>query len=216
MTRNRAGFRAKFLKDVSIFFRVMYELWRGFHFLRHTQRAVSFFGSARLSENHQYCVIAQELGALFAKKGFAVITGGGPGIMQAANRGAFEAGGKSIGVNIRLPFEQSVNPFLTASLRCKYFFVRKVLLARYSEVYIILPGGFGTLDEFFEIITLLQTGKMMNRPVILIGRQFWSKLIDWCKETLLVENMINETEFKRLKIADNTEEVMQILLQHGI
>ena len=216
MNANRPFFRAKFFKDVSIFIRVMIEFWRGLHFLRHTKRAVSIFGSARLADDHLYCKIARELAAEFAKKDFAVITGGGPGIMQAANQGAFEAGGKSIGVNIHLPFEQRVNPFLTGSLNCRYFFVRKVLLARYSEVFVILPGGFGTLDEFFEIVTLLQSGKMMNRPVILIGRKFWSALIDWCRDTLLAEKMINDIEFKRLKIADTTEEAMAILKTYGI
>jgi uncharacterized protein (TIGR00730 family) len=216
MRSSRGFFRAKFLKDVPIFFRVMVELWRGFHFLRHTKRAVSIFGSARLAEDHPYCKLAEEIAAEFAKKDFAVITGGGPGIMQAANRGAFNAGGQSIGINIKLPFEQNINPFVSASMHCRYFFVRKVLLARYSEVYVILPGGFGTLDEFFELITLLQTGKMINRPIILVGRKFWSALIDWCRDTLLAEKMINDIEFKRLKIVDTTEEAMQVLHNAGI
>jgi len=216
MRSSRGFFRAKFLKDVPIFFRVMIELWRGFHFLRHIKRAVSIFGSARLAEDHPYCKIAEELAAEFAKKDFAVITGGGPGIMQAANRGAFNAGGQSIGINIKLPFEQNINPFVSASMNCRYFFVRKVLLARYSEVFVILPGGFGTLDEFFELITLLQTGKMINRPIILVGRKFWSALIDWCRDTLLAEKMINDIEFKRLKIVDTTAEAMEVLRNAGI
>jgi len=206
-------FRAKSAKDVGIFLRVCFELWRGFHFLRHTKRAISIFGSARLPDSHAYCQLAREIAGEFSKRGFAVMTGGGPGIMKAANQGAFEAGGSSIGVNIQLPYEQNINPFITASLKCRYFFVRKVLLTRYSEIYIIFPGGFGTLDEFFELITLLQTGKMIERPIILVGSQFWNDLIHWCKNTLLTEKMINESELARIKIVDTAQEALDAALQ---
>ena len=208
MTEKKASFRAIFAKDVVIFFRVCFDLWKGFHFLRNTKRAVTIFGSARLSDQHPYCELARQVACGFSQKGFAIITGGGPGIMKASNQGAFEAGGQSIGVNITLPFEQKINPFVTASLKCRYFFVRKVLLARYSEAYVIFPGGFGTLDEFFEIITLLQTGKMINRPIILVGKIFWNDLINWCRHTLLAEKMINEEELARIKIVDTAEEAL--------
>jgi uncharacterized protein (TIGR00730 family) len=208
MPKIQATYRARVLKDISIFFRVCFELWKGFHFLRHTKRAVSIFGSARLPATHRYCQLAREVAKEFAKRDFAVITGGGPGIMQAANQGAFEAGGRSIGVNIALPYEQNINPFVTASLKCKYFFVRKVLLARYSEIFVIFPGGFGTMDEFFEVITLLQTGRMAGRPIILVGKEFWNDLLNWCRHTLMAENMITEAEFSRIQIVDSVEEIM--------
>jgi uncharacterized protein (TIGR00730 family) len=130
--------------------------------------------------------------------------------MEAANRGAFEVGGHSLGVNIILPREQRINPFVTASLKCRYFFVRKVLLARYSEIFVFLPGGFGTLDEFFEIITLIQTGRMDNRPVILIGKKFWNDLLSWCREILLVQGMITEAELTRIQVVDNVAEAMEL------
>lgn len=211
MPQFKASFRAIFVKDVAIFFRVCFELWKGFHFLRNTDRAISIFGSARLIDSHDYCQLAHDVAHELSKMGFAIITGGGPGIMRAANKGAFEAGGKSIGVNITLPHEQRVNAFVTATLQCRYFFVRKVLLVRYSEAYIIFPGGFGTLDEFFELITLLQTGKMIERPVILVGSSFWSGMIEWCRNHLLTEKMINESELTRIKIVDTAEEVTSLL-----
>ncbi len=211
MAFKKPTFRAVFFKDVAIFFRVVFELWKGFHFLRHTKRAVSIFGSARLEDDHPYCQLAREIAFEFAKREFTVFTGGGPGIMRAANQGAFEAGGSSIGINIKLPFEQNINPFVTASLKCKYFFVRKVLLARYSEIYIIFPGGFGTLDEFFELITLLQTGKMINRPIVLVGKKFWNELLNWCRDTLLKEKMINESELARIQVVDTLQEAIECL-----
>jgi len=139
------------------------------------------------------------------------MTGGGPGIMQAANRGAFEAGGYSIGINITLPHEQRINPFVSASLMCRYFFIRKVLLARYSKIYIFFPGGFGTLDEFFELITLLQTGKIEKKPIILVGRKFWTELLNWCQNTLLFEKMITESELARIQIVDTAQEAIALI-----
>ena len=195
-------------KDIRIFLRVCFELWQGFRFLRNTKRAISIFGSARFPDTHPYCEEARLLAQAFVKNGYDVITGGGPGIMKAANQGAFEAGGRSIGVNITLPHEQKLNPFVNASLKCRYFFVRKVLLVRYSEAFVIFPGGFGTLDEFFEIITLLQTGKIEERPVILVSKKFWSGLIEWCRSTLVVQGLISEKEFNRIRIVDTIEEVM--------
>jgi uncharacterized protein (TIGR00730 family) len=188
-----------------------YQFWRGFHFLRNTKRAVTIFGSARLPEDHPYCKIAYEVAFGIGKNGIAVITGGGGSIMQASNQGAFESGGPSIGINIELPREQRLNPFLTRSLRSHYFFVRKVLLCRYSEAFVVLPGGFGTLDEFFEIITLIQTGKMKYRPVVLVGTEFWSGLMDWSKRTLIKEGMITEEEYARIKVVDTANDALNAI-----
>ena len=131
--------------------------------------------------------------------------------MLAANQGAFEAGGRSLGINIEIPREQHINPFVTAGLKCRYFFVRKVLLCRYSEGFIVFPGGFGTLDEFLEILTLIQTGKMIDRPIVLVGKDFWEGFLSWCRNTLIPEGMINEREFERIQVVSNTEEVLQVL-----
>jgi uncharacterized protein (TIGR00730 family) len=191
-----------------MFLRMTFQFWRGFHFLRGTKTAVTLFGSARLAEDHPFCKQAHDIAFRLAKKDIAIVTGGGPSIMMAANRGAFEAGGESIGINIELPHEQRINPFVTSALKCRYFFVRKVLLCRYSSAFVIFPGGFGTLDEFFEIVTLIQTKKMLERPVILVGREFWNGLIRWCEQTLIPMGMINDHEFKRLKIVDTVDEAM--------
>lgn len=207
MAKAKASFRAMILKDMAIFFRATFELWRGFHFLRKTDRAVSIFGSARLPNDHEYCQQAKEFAAEYARRGYTVFTGGGPGIMQAANQGAFEAGGRSVGINITLPYEQNINPFVTASLRCRYFFVRKVLLVRYSECFLIFPGGFGTLDEFFELVTLLQTGKMADRQIYLVNKKFWAGLLDWCEQALIPTGMIKRQEINRIRVVDTVQEL---------
>ena len=205
----QAKFRAQFFKDVMMFLRITYSFWKGFHFLRGTERAITVFGSARLPADHPYCNQARKIAAAFAQKGFTIITGGGPSIMQAANEGAFQAGGKSIGINIEIPIEQKINPFVTAGLKCHYFFVRKVLLSRYSEAFVIFPGGFGTLDEFFELITLIQTKKMIERPLLLIGTDFWKGMMDWCENTLIPMGMITPAELKRIKVFDNVDEALK-------
>jgi len=211
MPNSSPSFGAIFIEDVLTCFRVSSEVWKGFYFLRGTKRCVSIFGSARLPQNHIYCILAQEMAHELAKKGFTVMTGGGPGIMEAANRGATEGGGSSIGVNIVLPYEQKINPFVKASLKCRYFFVRKLLLVRYSDVFIFLPGGFGTLDEFFEVITLLQTGRTKDRPVILMGKKYWNDLLHWCRHTLIPEGTISEEELSRIQIVDTVSEAMDLL-----
>jgi len=198
-------------REISMLVRIAYQFWRGFHFLRKTDRAITVFGSARIPDHHPFCDEARKIAYVFAQKGFAVVTGGGPSLMQAANQGAYEAGGKSVGINIELPREQHINRFVTAGLRCRYFFVRKVLLCRYSSAFVIFPGGFGTLDEFFEIITLIQTKKMIERPIILIGSQFWSGLLDWCQHTLIPHGMINDAELKRLRVVDSAEAAIREL-----
>src|SRR5436309_6021570 len=171
-------------------FRIMGEFVEGFDDLATISRGVSIFGSARTQPDNPQYKAAQETAALLARAGFAVITGGGPGIMEAANRGAFEAGGLSIGCNIELPFEQKANPYLTRSLTFKYFFVRKTMFVKYSTAFLIFPGGFGTLDELFESLTLIQTKKIRNFPVVLFGTEYWGPMMKWISDLLLSEGKI--------------------------
>ena len=193
-------------------FRIMGEFVEGFDDLATITRGVSVFGSARtLSDNPQYKA-AQETAALLARAGFAVITGGGPGIMEAANKGAFEAGGLSIGCNIELPFEQYANPYLTRSLTFKYFFVRKTMFVKYSTAFIIFPGGFGTLDELFESLTLIQTRKIKNFPVVLFGSAYWGGMMEWIKGLMLTEGKINESDLKLLHLTDSPAEAVEIVV----
>jgi uncharacterized protein (TIGR00730 family) len=166
-------------------FRIMSEFVDGFTFLAHVQRSVTFFGSARLAETHPYYQLARQLGQRIASLGYTIVTGGGPGIMQAGNQGACDVGGDSVGLNVQLPHEQRINPYVRRSMSFHYFFSRKVMLDFSAEAYVFFPGGFGTLDELFEVLTLIQTGKMAHEvPVILMGRDFWAPLCDWLRETL--------------------------------
>ena len=192
-------------------FRIMGEFVEGFDELATLTRGVSIFGSARTSPEDPDYKAAQETAALLAEQGFAVITGGGPGIMEAANRGAFEAGGLSIGCNIELPFEQKQNPYQTRSLKFKYFFVRKMMFVKYSLGFIIFPGGFGTLDELFEALTLIQTQKISNFPVVLFGSVYWRGLFDWIHDFALKEGKISEKDLDLLHITDSPAEVVQII-----
>lgn len=193
-------------------FRIMGEFVKGFDELATLTRAVSIFGSARTSPEDPYYKAAQETAALLVKAGFAVITGGGPGIMEAANRGALEAGGLSVGCNIELPFEQSPNPYQTRSLTFNYFFVRKMMFVKYSLGFIIFPGGFGTLDELFEALTLIQTQKIRNFPVVLFGSSYWRKLWEWIEEAALKEGKVSEKDLKLLHVTDSPEEVVRIVV----
>jgi uncharacterized protein (TIGR00730 family) len=194
-------------------FRIMGEFVEGFDDLAKITRGVSIFGSARTQpDNHQYKA-AQETAALLVNAGFAVITGGGPGIMEAANRGAMEAGGVSIGCNIELPFEQRPNPYLTRSLTFKYFFVRKTMFVKYSTAFIIFPGGFGTLDELFEALTLIQTRKIKNFPVVLFGTDYWSGMLEWVKNLMLSEGKIGESDLKLLHLTDSPAEAVEIVVR---
>lgn len=193
-------------------FRIMGEFVEGFDELASLTRGISIFGSARTSSEDPYYKAAQETAALLAREGFAVITGGGPGIMEAANRGAFEAGGLSIGCNIELPFEQGANPYLTRSLTFRYFFVRKMMFVKYSLGFIIFPGGFGTLDELFEALTLIQTRKIRNFPVVLFGSDYWEGLMTWIKTVALKEGKISQQDLKLLHLTDSPAEVVDILV----
>jgi uncharacterized protein (TIGR00730 family) len=194
-------------------FRIMGEVVQGFDELATLTRGIAIFGSARAKREDNDYSAARATAALLARKGFAVITGGGPGIMEAANSGAFEAGGVSIGCNIELPFEQSSNPYLTRSVTFRYFFVRKLMFVKYSLGFVIFPGGFGTLDELFEALTLIQTKKIRNFPVVLFGKSYWNGLLDWMLNYMLPQGKINEHDLKLFQVADSPEEVVEIIMR---
>src|SRR5690349_13260454 len=192
-------------------FRIMGEFVEGFDELATLSRGIAIFGSARTKPDDPDYQAAQETGALLAAKGFAVITGGGPGIMEAANRGAFEAGGLSIGCNIELPFEQKANAYQTLSLTFKYFFVRKMMFVKYSLAFIIFPGGFGTFDELFEALTLIQTKKIRNFPVVLFDSKYWRGLLDWFRASVLPGGKIGDLDMRIFHLTDSPQEVIEIL-----
>ena len=192
-------------------FRIMGEFVEGFDELASLNRGVSIFGSARSKPGDPDYKAAEETAALLATEGYAVITGGGPGIMEAANKGAFEAGGLSVGCNIELPFEQRPNPYQTKSLTFKYFFVRKMMFVKYSLGFIIFPGGFGTFDELFEALTLIQTKKIRNFPIILFYSSYWTGLLSWLHDVVLAEGKINEIDFRMIHITDSPSEVVEIV-----
>lgn len=182
--------------------------------LAHIGPAVSIFGSARLEANSPYCKMSHELGHKLAKAGLTVIAGGGPGIMEAANRGAFEAGGTSIGLNIRLPAEQADNPYQTIGLKFDYFYGRKATFFMHSSAYIGLPGGYGTLDELFEALTLIQTGKIPKGPIVLVGASFWNGLIDWMRDQVLGLGMITPAHLELFRVEDDLDKVVDLIVQY--
>jgi uncharacterized protein (TIGR00730 family) len=194
-------------------FRIMSEFVEGFSFLARIERSVTFFGSARLSENSRYYQMARELGHRLAARGYAIVTGGGPGIMQAGNQGAHEAGGSSIGLNIQLPTEQRTNPYVQQSMSFHYFFSRKVMLDFSAEAYIFFPGGFGTLDEFFELVTLVQTGKVdRTQPIVMIGVEYWQPLVEWIRATLLERfHTISPHDLAIWTLTDDLDEAVRIV-----
>lgn len=196
-------------------FRIMSEFVAGFELLRKYGLAASIFGSARFKPGDKYYKEAEELASKLAKKGFAVITGGGPGIMEAANVGAFKVGGKSVGLNIQLPFEQKLNPYTTESLNFDFFFSRKVMLAFASEVYIYFPGGFGTLDEFCELLTLIQTKKIERIPIVLYGKDFWDPLVDFFRTHMDKKfHTISKEDLDLFQVVDTTDEAMKYILKN--
>ena len=192
-------------------FRIMAELVEGFEALNNIGPAVSVFGSARLDPGSPYYNKCLKVAESLAKDGFAVISGGGPGIMEAANKGAQNANGTSVGLNIALPMEQTQNQFQDVRIEFRYFFVRKLMFVKYAVAYVIFPGGFGTLDELFEALTLIQTKKIRGFPVVLVGREYWSGLIDWMKKTLLAADSINKEDLDLMHIVDEPEEVCAII-----
>ncbi len=194
-------------------FRILGEFVGGFDSLATITRGVSIFGSARTTEDNENYIAARETGRLLAEAGFEIITGGGPGIMEAANRGAFEAGKMSVGCNIELPFEQTQNPYQTKSLTFKYFFVRKTMFIKYSNAYIIFPGGFGTMDEVFEALTLIQTRKIRNFPVVLFGSQYWRGLVSWMTSVMLNEKNINAEDLSLMYLTDSPKDAADFVIK---
>ncbi|HPL96689.1 MAG TPA: TIGR00730 family Rossman fold protein [Smithellaceae bacterium] len=197
-------------------FRIMAEFVESIEILSNVDNAVSIFGSARIKPEDKYYRMAEELSRLLVENGFAVITGGGPGIMEAGNKGAAEAGGKSVGMNIKLPFEQKPNPYANIPLDYKYFFIRKVMFIKYAVAYVIMPGGYGTMDEFFEALTLIQTRRVRSFPVILMGREYWQGLLDWLKDTMLKREMILPYDLDMIQVIDEPEEVVKHIKKYVI
>jgi hypothetical protein len=192
-------------------FRIMSEVVDGIETLSKLPSAVTFFGSARSKPEDKYYILAKQLASELVGHGFAIITGGGPGIMEAANRGAIEAGGISVGVNIELPFEQKPNPYTNVQLTFRYFFVRKVMFIKYAIGYVIFPGGYGTLDELFEALTLIQTDKIRPFPVVLFGSEYWSGMIDWLNKSMIENKMIKPEDMSIFTVTDSIPEVVRIL-----
>jgi uncharacterized protein (TIGR00730 family) len=198
-------------------FKIMAEFVDGFEALSRIGPCISIFGSARTKPENKYYQITVDIAKKLAEEGFGVISGGGPGIMEAANKGASLAGGKSVGLNIELPFEQHPNSYIDRdkSLNFDFFFVRKVMFVKYSQGFIMMPGGFGTMDEFFEVATLIQTGKFKQSPMILVGKAYWQGLIDWLKNTMLhEENNINAEDLDLIHLFDTADEVVDFLLNY--
>lgn len=192
--------------------RILGEFVWGFENLADVSGGVSFFGSARTRLEDPDYQAATETARLLTEAGVPVITGGGPGIMEAANRGAYEAGGLSIGCNIELPFEQGTNPYVTRSLMFKFFFVRKLMFVKYAGAFIVFPGGYGTLDELFEALTLIQTGKVKHFPVILFGRRYWGGMVNWLRDTVAAERKINPEDLDLFRLTDDPAEAVQVVL----
>jgi len=213
----RSAFENKTWQEIKVtdswqIFKIMAEFVDGFEKLAKIGPCVSIFGSARTEINSKYYNIAVETGRLLTERGYGVITGGGPGIMEAGNKGAYEAGGKSVGLNIELPFEQFHNRYIDRDklLEFDYFFIRKVMFMKYSQGYIVLPGGFGTMDELFEAMTLIQTGKIARFPIVLVGKEYWSGLIDWITNTMLQkEKNISPEDLNLFRLVDTAEEAAE-------
>jgi len=197
-------------------FRIMAEFVEAIETLSRVKHAVSIFGSARTKPDDPYYQKAELLARRLAEKGFGVITGGGPGVMAAANKGAAEAGGQSVGMNIRLPFEQKPNPYANVSIDYKYFFIRKVMFVKYAVAYVILPGGFGTMDELFEALTLIQTKRIKGFPVILMGSEYWKGLFDWLRKTMLRDSKISPDDLELFQMIDDPDEAVKHIQKYVI
>jgi len=197
--------------DVWRIFRIMSEFVEGFETLEKTKNAVTVWGSARVKEDDEWYIKAVETGKLLAENGYSVITGGGPGIMEAANRGALMAGGESIGLNIELPHEQRPNPYIKTLISFRYFFTRKVMFVKYAKGFIIFPGGFGTLDEFTETMALIQTERIHRFPVILIGQDYWQGLSAWLESTLVERGYIEKKDLLLFNITDQPQEAVEMI-----
>lgn len=193
--------------------RIFWELMRGFRTLHFVGPCVTVFGSSRFVEGHLYYRLAREVGARLARSGFTVMTGGGPGVMEAANRGAKEVGGRTVGCNIVLPQEQQPNPYLDTWITFRHFFVRKLMLVKYSYAFIAMPGGLGTLDEMFEVATLVQTGKVLDFPLVFLGRDYWRPLLDFMAGRLITERAIDCEDYRRFVVSDSPEEVVAAITE---
>jgi hypothetical protein len=191
--------------------RIQAEFVEGFGQLAELGRAVSVFGSARTHRDSAEYALGEQLGSALADAGFAVITGGGPGAMEAANKGACEVGGISVGLGIELPFEQSLNEYVDVGINFRYFFTRKTMFVKYSQAFVVLPGGFGTMDELFEALTLVQTGKVTRFPVVLMGSEYWSGLMTWLRESMLPAGMIHESDLALISVTDDVDEAVEVV-----
>lgn len=198
-------------------FRIISEFVDGFETMTDVGPSVSVFGSARIQPSNPYYALTEKVSEKIAAKGFAIITGGGPGVMEAANKGAQAAKGRSCGINISLPFEPKSNPFIDAryGLNFRYFFVRKVMFIRYAQAFVFMPGGFGTLDELFEALTLIQTKKIREFPIFLVGSKFWSGLVDWLKKAPHEEQMLSPDDFDRFTISDDPDQIAEAIATHA-
>ncbi len=193
-------------------FRIMAEFVDGFQILSETSKEVTFWGGTRIKSDSPWYKVAEQLGEMVAKAGFTVITGGGPGIMEAGNKGAKKGGGRSIGFNIQLPHEQNLNKYVVEGHAFHYFFSRKVIMAASSQAYVFFPGGFGTMDEFFEIVTLIETRKMQKTPVVCVGKDFWNGLFTWIKKTQIEKyGTVNKVDFDLIQLVDTAEEAFKII-----
>lgn len=195
-------------------FQIMAEFVEGFERLALIRPSVSIFGSARIPPGHPYYTAAEEISRLLSDAGFSVVSGGGPGIMEAANKGAFAGKSASVGLNIKLPHEQHTNPYQNISLSFRHFFARKVMFVKYASAYVVLPGGFGTLDELAEILTLVQTGKGKRIPIILVHRSFWNGLVEWFKDTLVTEGTISRNDLELFVLVDGPQDVLDAIFRY--
>lgn len=200
-------------QDTWQIFKIMAEFVEGFEKMSKIGPCVSIFGSARTAAGTRYYLLAEEIAYKLTAEGYGVITGGGPGIMEAANKGAQKASGKSVGLNIKLPFEQSPNPFIDPdkSITFDYFFVRKLMFIKYAQGFVVLPGGFGTMDELFESLTLIQTRKIGKFPIIMVGKEYWAGLLDWIKAVLVTEKYINPDDLKLFTVVDTADEAVEVI-----
>lgn len=200
-------------QDTWQIFKIMAEFVEGFEKMSKIGPCVSIFGSARTEPGSKYYLLAEEIAYKLTNEGYGIITGGGPGIMEAANKGAQKASGKSVGLNIKLPFEQSPNPFIDTdkSITFDYFFVRKLMFIKYAQGFIVLPGGFGTMDELFESLTLIQTRKIGKFPIVMVGKAYWAGLLDWIKTVLVTEKYINPDDMKLFTVVDTSDEAVEVI-----
>lgn len=216
--KNKGGKMEKYFinelkkEDAWRLFKIIGDFVDGFEVMPEFIPAVTFYGSARVKEGNKYYEAARELAKKLVAKGFSIITGGGPGIMEAGNRGAKEAGGKSVGLNITLPMEQVPNPYATVTLNFRYFFARKVMFNKYATAYVLFPGGYGTLDEMTETLVLIQTKKLKPFPVILYGSEYWNGLVQWIKDILLPNGFISPEDFSLFQVVDDLDEIVQIIV----